>query len=139
MKHSFLKTTKALLIYLLCLSVTLRVFAQNTSYNSNSIPIAGTNCTAFGTLALSSNTVAGNGNTGIGFVSLRFNTSGVNNTASGSYALGSNTTGSNNTANGVEALYTNTTGNYNTANGSYSLNSNIIGSFNTANGYQSSY
>lgn len=55
------------------------------------------------------------GNTGFGYQTLSFNTTGYDNTANGYQSLYSNTTGNYNTANGVDALYSNTTGNNNTA------------------------
>jgi trimeric autotransporter adhesin len=96
------------------------------------------------------------GNTAIGYSSLRNNTIGYNNTANGYEALSSNTAGLRNTANGYAALFSNTTGNYNTANGTYSLyanttglsnsafgndalSSNTTGNYNTATGLQALY
>ena len=76
-------------------------------------------------------------NTGIGYQSLRSNTTGSFNTANGMYSLSSNTTGSFNTANGSYSLNSNTTGYYNTANGYQSLFYNTTGSQNTANGMRS--
>ena len=95
---------------------------------------------------------SGTGNTGIGFRSLYYNTTGVDNSTTGSYSLyynttgylntasgygslRSNTTGHYNTANGGLALYQNTTGHYNTASGASSLSKNITGSYNTAIGF----
>jgi hypothetical protein len=70
--------------------------------------------TAFGTLALSSNTT-GSGNTASGDLALVNNTTGSNNTASGFNALQNNTTGFNNTASGFNALVSNNTGTNNIA------------------------
>jgi hypothetical protein len=86
--------------------------------------------------SLRSNTT-GAGNTANGFNSLYANTTGTYNTANGYNALRFNTTGGNNTANGFQALYSNTTGTNNTANGFYSLYSNTTGVNNTANGVYS--
>ena len=139
---------------LLIVNGTVCVFAQNSSYNVNSIPINGTNNVAMGVGALQANT--GANNTAIGFQSLYFNTSGNNNTASGIrslyfnttgfqntamgyYSMYSNTTGNNNVANGFSSLFANTTGYENTANGATSLASNTSGADNTANGYASLY
>ena len=54
-----------------------------------------------------------NKNVGIGYYSLRSNTTGSYNTANGYASLFLNTTGSSNTANGYLSLYSNTTGSYN--------------------------
>ncbi len=51
-----------------------------------------------------------NFNTGIGYQSLYYNTTGDHNTASGCRSLHSNTTGYYNTASGYHSLYSNTTG-----------------------------
>jgi len=75
-----------------------------------------------------------NSNVGIGFESLKNNTSGYYNIANGAYSLSFNTTGDNNTASGYSSLGTNTTGDTNTANGSFSLGLNKTGDNNTANG-----
>lgn len=93
-----------------------------------------TGVTKYGTGALSSNTVSGIYNTGIGYYSLNANTTGNKNTAVGGNTLRFTTTGIFNTATGYAAMYQNTTGNENTAYGLYSLFSNTIGSFNTAYG-----
>ena len=110
---------KSLAINLFLSSYSINTSAQNSSYNTNTIPINGTQCTAFGTNAL------------------RFNSTGGANTASGYGSLYTNTTGNYNTASGFESLYFNTTGPANTANGTYSLYKNTIGSSNTGIGYQS--
>lgn len=112
--------------------------AQNASYRRNSIPISGTNCSAFGYKALFSNTL-GSWNVANGYTALSFNTTGDNNTATGARALYSNTTGNANTATGARALYSNTIGNNNTANGVRALYSNTTGYSNTANGVDALY
>ncbi|MFK5981408.1 MAG: hypothetical protein QM499_00720, partial [Flavobacteriaceae bacterium] len=82
------------------------------------------------------NNTTGALNTAIGFQSLLSNLSGSNNTSIGFQSLLSNLSGSNNTANGRRSLYSKTTGNSNVAMGSYSLYSNAIGNNNVALGYQ---
>jgi hypothetical protein len=76
----------------------------------------------------------GNQNTGVGYETLRNNSSGNMNTASGYRALYSNTQGANNTTSGFATLADNTLGNWNTANGTLALSVNSLGSYNTANG-----
>ena len=78
-----------------------------------------------------------NMNVGVGFESLKNNTTGELNTANGYQSLLSNLTGSSNTANGISSLKSNTTGSFNTANGYVALSSNLTGSSNTANGINS--
>ncbi|MFB6341198.1 tail fiber domain-containing protein [Saccharicrinis sp. FJH62] len=78
-------------------------------------------------------------NTGIGYRSLCYNTTGYKNTANGFTALFSNTEGHDNTANGYRALFINATGNQNTASGSLALCLNTYGSDNTANGCAALY
>lgn len=106
--------------------------AQSTSYNLNTIPIGGTENTAFGYQTLLATT--GLYNVANGFTALKNNTTGMGNTANGHTALTSNTTGRNNTANGYQSLYFNTTANFNTATGAFSLLNNN-GIRNTANGH----
>jgi hypothetical protein len=94
--------------------------------------------TAYGTGALSSNTMGAN-NSAFGFDALFRNAVGIGNTAIGDRALYSNTNigfyfGSFNTASGFEALTRNTTGNNNAAHGNYALYNNTTGNNNTANG-----
>ena len=61
MKHSLLeKGRKALFMILVSLTGTTGVFAQNSSYGSNNIPINGTYCCAFGVGALQMNMGANN-------------------------------------------------------------------------------
>ena len=109
---------------------------NNTSLNTNNIPINGTNSVALGFDALKVNT--GSANIGIGYRALFSSTTGINNTAIGEEALRSNTIGHSNTANGRFALYLNTTGSNNTAIGLSALQNNT-GSFNTANGVNALY
>jgi len=72
-------------------------------------------------------------NTGLGYHSLYWNTSGSNNTATGYHALYANNTGNNNTATGNYALIA-CTGSDNTASGSEALRFNTSGLRNTAIG-----
>jgi hypothetical protein len=96
---------------------------------------SGTNgsSTAFGILALSSNTT-GENNTGIGYNALDANTSGSNNTAVGTSALANNINGFQNVSVGTASLVNNSSGSYNTAVGSNALFNNTTGTFNTAVG-----
>ena len=75
---------------------------QNASYDTNRVPIAGTNGSAFGFSALSANSTGSN-NTGIGFEALKINTTGSNNTALGAGAGVSTGALSNTTAIGYQA------------------------------------
>src|SRR4029077_9347574 len=93
----------------------------------------GSGNTAVGSLALSSNTTAGD-NTAMGSSALVSNTTGNSNTATGAFALEHNTTGNFNTATGLAALEGNTTGTSNTADGIAALSSNTTGIQNTAVG-----
>jgi hypothetical protein len=120
------------LFFLFFLLTQHRLAAQNVSYNANSVPISGTNCTAIGVQALSVN--SGGFSTATGYQALFSNTTGDRNTANGALALYSNTDGFDNTANGENALYSNTTGFQNTANGSGALTHNTTGYNNTASG-----
>ena len=66
MKHSLKETGKKIgLMILLFLTGTMGIFAQTTSYNANTIPVVGTNCTAFGFQSLRINTGGYNTATGI--------------------------------------------------------------------------
>jgi hypothetical protein len=78
---------------------------------------------------------SGIGNTGVGNLALRVNTSGDYNTAMGDASLQANTTGQFNEAFGFRALYSNISGSYNSAFGTRALNSNTIGSQNVAVGH----
>lgn len=114
--------------------------SANTSWGVNALfDNTGTNNTAIGYQALTSNNNTGLSNTAIGSYALYNNTSGSSNTASGNYALYNNTSGGSNPATGNYALYNNTTGYYNTANGNYSLYNNTTGYYNTAAGNYSLY
>jgi hypothetical protein len=117
------------------LAFSFYVKAQNASYNANTVPIKGTDNSAFGWRALRSNTT-GTGNIATGKEALYFNTTGNFNVANGLQALYSNTIGSYNIANGYAALSDNTTGSNNTANGARALASNTVGGNNTASGFQ---
>lgn len=76
---------------------------------------------------------------GVGFSSLRDNTSGYSNSAAGSWSLLENTTGNNNVAYGASAMENNTTGIRNTAIGARALNQNTSGQRNVAIGYNAMY
>ncbi|MGB4774139.1 MAG: hypothetical protein WBP45_03120 [Daejeonella sp.] len=122
-------------LFLFNLEVTAQ---QNVSYNLNSSPVTGTYNSAFGHLALYSNTTGYN-NTANGFNALFSNTIGYSNLANGYQTMYYNTTGNNNTSNGFRALFYNTTGYLNTANGYQSLYYNTTGYNNTADGYAALY
>jgi hypothetical protein len=94
---------------------------------------SGSNNTAVGYIALSSNTTGSN-NTSVGYNSLKDNTTGAYNTSIGDQSLQANTTGSNNVALGNDALYLNSTGGNNTGVGSAALQTNQTGLYNTAVG-----
>ncbi len=79
------------------------------------------------------------GNTSVGELSLKTNTTGYYNSAFGFNALMRNTTGAINTAIGGQSLYNNTTGSANTGIGVKALNDNTTGGGNTAVGYLSLY
>lgn len=130
-KKKFLKKTFVTLMYFV--SFFNFVFAQNSSYNLNSIPINGFNCTGVGFGVLNSN--SGNSNSAFGWKSLFSNTTSTGNSAFGNSALYSNTTGSANTAIGGESLNSNTIGELNTGLGNGSLMLNTTGSRNSAGGW----
>ncbi len=104
-------------------------FSSNTTGGAN---------VAHGNYALNANTT-GVRNTAVGYSSLIANTQGAENTALGMYTLVNNSNGTRNTATGNEALANNTTGNYNTGTGYYALHDNSTGNFNTAIGYGAGY
>jgi hypothetical protein len=95
--------------------------------------------TALGNGALSSGSLSGNYNTGVGYSALLTNTSGNSSVAVGLEALKLNTTGSNNTALGQQALLANTTASNNTAVGYQAAYSNTTGLAGTFVGYQAGY
>ncbi len=125
------------------------LMAQNSSYNANTIPIAGTDNAAFGSGALGALTT-GSSNVGIGKRAMQLNTTGSENVAVGISALNVNTTNSgstaigykalsanvevNNTAVGRLALVLNTQGKSNTAVGEKAMQANTLGAQNTALG-----
>lgn len=74
-------------------------------------------------------------NVGIGYESIKSNTSGSRNVGFGYQTLAANTTGSYNTAIGTVSLFSNTTGSNNTATGHYAMRDNTTGANNTASGY----
>ncbi|MFK5983762.1 MAG: tail fiber domain-containing protein [Flavobacteriaceae bacterium] len=78
-----------------------------------------------------------NQNVGIGFNSLRSNTSGKKNTANGYQSLYSNNSGNENTAIGYQSMYYNSQGRENTSLGFRSLYQNTSGYSNIAIGYRS--
>jgi hypothetical protein len=92
--------------------------------------------TAVGASALSSGSLSGGNNTGIGYNSMLSNTSGTDSVAVGTFALYSNTTGVSNTAIGKQAVVNNTTGGSNVGVGYQALAANTTASYNTAVGYQ---
>jgi hypothetical protein len=116
----------------------LGIAAQNASYSTNNVPIAGTDCAAFGYQALNGNTT-GSYNVGIGHKAMFSNTTGQYNTATGHRALYTNTTGSGNSANGMEVLFSNTTGYHNSGSGTRALYYNTTGYHNTGIGYYALY
>ena len=135
------------------LACSNRVNAQSTSYDANTIPIGGTQNSAFGSGALNSTTgianigmgyealytnTTGNYNTGLGYQTL-YASNGDLNTAVGFRAMKNNQTGQYNTASGAAALYTNAYGSNNVANGYYTLFNNIQGNNNSAMGYYALY
>lgn len=142
--------------YFLVLAFFIKLFlnvggarAQNTSLNTNNIPIAGSNSVGIGFEALSGNTggrnvalghralassTSGFVNVGLGAGALQFNTSGSSNTAVGGDALLLNNVGSVNTAIGFDALRLNTEGSFNVGIGALALRSNGLGLKNTAVG-----
>ena len=73
-------------------------------------------------------------NTAVGHISQQKTTSGIYNTSLGAYSLAENTTGQNNTALGSDAMWQNTTGNDNTGVGTYVLQQNTTGASNVAVG-----
>ena len=77
------------------------------------------------------------GNTGLGYHSLKTNTSGERNTALGADSLKVNTSGSYNASLGYSSLQANTTGQSNTSIGFNSLFANTIGNANTSVGRSS--
>lgn len=128
----------------------------NTAVGSYSLTAmkTGVNNTALGNAAmfeavgtgtnLQQNTAVGNdalrvtryyGNTAIGSLALRSDTSGLYNSAIGYEAMRLNLSGTNNTATGHQSLMNNGTGNNNTAIGRNSLLANTSGSGNTAIGH----
>lgn len=81
----------------------------------------------------------GSGNTAIGFQSLFENTSGSNNVGLSTFSLQKNTTGSHNIASGHSALKRNETGSQNIAIGQAALSSNLQGNANVAIGQEALY
>jgi hypothetical protein len=114
-------------------------FCQGDDVRVDHVRPLGTNNIFVSNTVLSSASLSGGNNTGVGVNALALNTTGNNNTASGSNALSSNTGGGTNTASGVNALLLNTTGNSNTANGGNALAFNTTGINNTASGSNALY
>ena len=150
-KHTSSKLHLTIGLYLAC-SLSGSVYAQNSSYNANAVPVNGSSNAAFGSGALAATAPASYANAAVGINALRNNTTGTDNTATGAGALFANVTGSYNSAFGSDALWsnkgernsafgyqaltTNTTGNYNTALGFTALTANSTGTANTGTGYQ---
>ncbi len=89
----------------------------------------------FGNQGMSGTTGQSSNNTGIGFGSLFFNTTGSRNTGLGAFTLLYSTESNDNTSVGYRSLNLNTTGSRNTAVGSESLINNTTGQDNSALGY----
>jgi len=132
------------------LSVYQLIDFNNTDYNTKLGYQAGKNILGgatrntfigyqAGMASSTASTDAADYNTGIGYQTLYFNTTGQQNTANGHGALRNNTTGNYNTANGMYALLDNTTGNYNTAVGNSALYNNTTGTSSIAFGYRAGY
>jgi len=94
---------------------------------------------ALGVSVLSSTSLTGNYNVGVGYEAVKSTTSGQFNVGVGLQSLRDNTTGSGNTAINYQALIVNTTGSSNTAIGQGALSANTTASNNTAVGYQAGY
>jgi hypothetical protein len=103
----------------------------------NDPSMGGVNNTAFGNLALYSNTW-GQDNTALGFTALYSVNGGHHNTAIGAGTMYSSTSGTLNTAIGAYSMNGSTSGSQNTAVGAMSLYNNTSGG-NVALGYQSMY
>jgi len=95
--------------------------------------------TAVGISALSSAMGGGQGNTALGYETLKVQLEGSANTAVGSYALSSSTYGDANTAIGYFSMINNTLGSYCTALGNNAMRSNVLGNYNTSIGYQTTF
>lgn len=121
-------------------SLVLKVNNQQAGLLEYSTCCSGKRNTAFGLIALNSNTTSttGTDNTAIGYGSLYTNTTGNFNAALGKYALFNNNA-DNNTALGFNAMFFNTSGVNNTASGSVALQNNTSGQQNTATGYAALY
>ena len=129
----FAKRRKLFTITLVIIFFAPGIYAQNVSFDANSVSVNGYYCTALGYGVLYTNTIGSN-NTGTGYNALFANTIGSNNTANGYNALFANTWGNNNTAVGYNGLLTNSRGDNNTANGYNALSANTTGNANTAFG-----
>jgi hypothetical protein len=108
---------------------------QNTALGRNALNlnVSGNTNVAVGEEALDFNTASGN--TGVGFLALYSNSSGVYNSAVGFQSLkGTSMTGSYNTAAGYNTLLGDTTGQNNVAVGNDALTLNTTGNYNTAAG-----
>lgn len=124
--------TKRMVVLGLVSLVGVAGFAQNTSYNLNSVPIGGVDNSAFG---FGSSTVltTGQGNAALGRRTLTATTTGSQNVAVGADALNTNIAGGGNTAVGFQALTLNTSSN-NSAFGFQALQNNSTGSLNVGIG-----
>lgn len=107
-------------------------YAQNSSYNANTVPIGGTNNASLGVGTLISN--IGSRNIGLGSDALHSNITGNINIAIGTAALYSNISYSRNIAIGDSAMYANINGSGCVAVGHLAMLSNISGYQNTAIG-----
>ena len=94
---------------------------------------------ALGQNVLTSSSLSGRANVGIGVNALCDNTTGENNIAIGPYALRHNTTGFSNIGIGNYALTANKEGHYNTGIGTWALSSNTTGEHNVGIGYFALY
>lgn len=126
-----------LMAFALVSATSVKVAAQNSSYDLNTIPIGGGNSCGFGWQSLMVN--AGNDNSGFGYQSLLNNTTGISNTGIGFQSMLTNTTGLANTGLGFQSLFSNTIGEHNTGLGYRSLYLNTTGFENVSVGQHANY
>ena len=117
-------------------NTTIGLYAFLTPNTDNSQTYYGAANVAVGYLALRYNST-GFYNAAVGAFSQARNTSGYYNASLGHNTLASNTKGRYNTALGAASLYFNTTGSFNAAGGTHTLYRNETGVYNTAFGYRS--
>jgi len=117
------------------LALSLGVTAQpvNSSYNANTLGIAGSQNATFGSNSLLMNTASAQENTSIGWSSMLNNKNGSTNTSGGYSTLFQNVNGNSNTAFGAKAL-DQTTSNNNSGFGLKALTTNQTGNDNSALG-----